>query len=323
MMVLAVTVATAENFHSPPNGITSDNQWTTNDGWQYGFLTETHATASHALQTGADGAFDYSVLFMIGDTDNTVKIGLTDSSSNVHMIEYRGGHIYLNGADKGAFSGVITDDHWAKISSSDGINWHFEVPGIASSDVPVSAVPTTATLDITQGNSDPATLSPIIRQVDFLSGAAANPTPDPTGTPTPDPTGTPTPNPTGDPTPAPVVTVPVIDLEQVQDFYNNAYKEMGSPYDTVTYNADGTYTIVKGYPTADNTKAAVPASYAVSGTVTAAADGKPISGASILFGDTVRKTDDFGKFRFDGVSKGSTDIAVSADGFASQSKTST
>ncbi len=51
--------------------------------------------------------------------------------------------------------------------------------------------------------------------------------------------------------------------------------------------------------------------------MTAAADGKPISGASVVLGDAIQKTDDFGKYRFDGVSKGTSDIAVSADGFAS------
>ncbi len=109
-------------------------------------------------------------------------------------------------------------------------------------------------------------------------------------------------------------------MAKIQDFYDNAYNQIYSPYDTITYNPDGTYTVTPGYPKAENGAAAIPASYAVSGTVTAAADGKPISGASVVLGDAIQKTDDIGQYRFDGVSKGASDIAISADGFASKTQ---
>ncbi len=101
-------------------------------------------------------------------------------------------------------------------------------------------------------------------------------------------------------------------MAQVQNYYDNIYPYLGSPYDTVTYNADGSYTIVKGYPTS--------ATHYVAGSVTSAADGSPIVGASVVLGNTLQKTDSLGKFKFEGIANGITDIAVSADGFAAKTQ---
>lgn len=312
-MAFAVTVASAQNFTSATGGITSANDWSTSGEWVAGAYTDTSAAATHALKTGASGAFDYKVKFKVGDVGNTIKIGLKAKNGNEYAIQLNGKTATFNGASLGTLSGAITDDYWAQIYSEDGNVWYAKVSGNTAS-ATVGSVPASATLALTC--IDPIKVSPIIYNVDFVSAeSAATPTPDPED-PSPTPTASPTPDPE-DPTPVPVPSAPVIDLEKVQDYYNNAYTKMYSPYDTVTYNPDGTYTVTPGYPKADGTAAPAAASYAVSGTVTAKADGKPISGAGVVLGSAFQKTDDFGKFRFDGVSKGSADLAVSADGFAS------
>jgi hypothetical protein len=334
-MVLAVTIASAQDFISNPGNINSANGWATTGVWQSdsgGSWTDYSVTASHQLTTGASGAFDYLVKFKIGDAANTVNIGLTAKNGNQYVIKYHDGSLWLNSDNLGAFSGVVTDDYNAHIYSDDGNVWTIEVGGNdlhVTTDRTVNSVPDSATLALTC--VDPTAVSPIIYYVNFLSaGDAATPTPTATPTVTPTPTATPTvtPTPTDEPevtpipteTPAGPITHVSYDPAVVQNFYNNAYNKIYSPYDIITYNPDGTYTVTPGYPTADGTVAAATATYAVSGTVTTAADGKPIGGASVVLGDAIQKTDDFGAFRFDGVNKGASDIAVSADGFASKTQ---
>ncbi|MGA9140600.1 MAG: carboxypeptidase-like regulatory domain-containing protein [Methanocella sp.] len=326
-MVLAVTIASAQDFESPGYGITDANGWNTGGtAWVEGAWTESHASATHVLETGASGAFSYSVLFRVGDAANSMNIGLGAGSSQ-YMIQINGNSVKFNGnpIGTGTLSGDLAiTDFWAKIISEDGITGTVNVGDLTTS-FSVSAPPNSAILDLTKADPDETVGSPTIHSVKFLSAETPTATPTVTPTPTEEPEVTPTPTeePEVTPTPTPTETpaAPVgsvsYDPAVVQDFYDNAYTKIYSPYDVVTYNPDGTYNVTPGYPTADSTGAAVPATYSVYGTVTAAADGKPISGASVVLGDAIQKTDDFGKYRFDGVSKGTSDIAVSADGFAS------
>jgi hypothetical protein len=102
-----------------------------------------------------------------------------------------------------------------------------------------------------------------------------------------------------------IVTVPeamdsTYDVSQVQNYYDNIYP--------LLYVQQANYGMTSA------------TSFKVSGTVTAAANGNPIEGASVLLGNTLQKTDSLGKFTFSNIGMGVTDIAVSASGFASQAK---
>ena len=103
-----------------------------------------------------------------------------------------------------------------------------------------------------------------------------------------------------------VKTMPAVtsgmDVGKVQDYYANIYP--------LLFGQQANYGMTS----------AAPATFKVTGAVTGAADGNPIAGASVLLGNKLQKTDSLGKFAFDGVANGATDIAVSADGFVSQTK---
>lgn len=321
-MVLAVTIASAQDFSSAPGNIDPSNGWVITSGtWIAGSYTETHAAATHTLKTGASGAFSYDVLFKAGNAANTLNIGLGTAGGNKNIV-ISGSSVSFEGTSLGTLPGDLEDaNYWAKISSTDGKVWTVTVDEM-SQDFNVNAVPNKAVLDITKGTSNEDDWGPVIYSVDFKSAETATPTPTITPTPTVTPTPTEEPEVTPTPTETPVTggSGASYDPEVVRDFYANAYTKIYSPYDIITYNPDGTYTVTPGYPKADGTVTTVPVTYAVSGTVTAAADGKPIEGASVVLGDAFQKTDNFGQYRFDGISKGSSDLAVSADGFASQTK---
>lgn len=326
-MVLAVTIASAQNF-SAAGDITPANGWVTTGAWENtkgdwsGSWTETSATAYHDLTTAASGVFELNVGFRIGEAANTVKIGLKNEAGKEYPVEVKGGYFYFNGDQLGPADAGPTATYKVKITSDDGKHWHVQTYG-GSVDVNAGSFPARVTLALSKADPALDKLAPVIFWVDFLSaGEAATPTPTPTATPTPTPgpTASPTPEPTASPSPAPATGHVSYDPAVVQEFYDNAYTKIYSPYDVVTYNPDGTYTVTPGYPKADGTAAVIPATFAVSGVVTAAADGKPIDGASVVLGSEFQKTDDFGQFRFDGVSKGASDIAVSADGFASKTQ---
>jgi hypothetical protein len=104
-----------------------------------------------------------------------------------------------------------------------------------------------------------------------------------------------------------VTTMPAVtsdmDVAQVQSYYDNIYP--------LLYGPQANFLSTSTAPT----------SFKVSGIVTGAADNSPIAGASIVLGDAKQTTDNLGAFKFDGITAGNVDIAVSADGFASQTVT--
>jgi hypothetical protein len=216
---------------------------------------------------------------------------------------YANGTVLLNGNNLSKVTLSPSTTYHAKISSQNGITCHIEICGVTR-DITFDEAPTQIFVELWNR----AGTAPAITSVNFVSSDA------PVATPTPTPTLTPTPTPEPEVTPAPTMdpSNPSYDPQQVQEFYANVYPQIGSPYDTVTYNADGTYAVTRGYPVSDK--------HDVSGTVTGAADGKPISGASIVLGNDIQKTDSAGKYKFEDVSDGATDIAVSALGFASKTQ---
>jgi hypothetical protein len=248
------------------------------------------------VATGASGQFDYLVTFKIVNKDNEVKIGLMAGGTE-HKIEYKkdangDGWFWFDGDKLYENKAVLTATHVARITSEDGKVWHVEMYGPVK-DYNINAVPTAITLGM---NDQAGPASPVIYIVSYESA------------------GEPAAEVTPTPTPAAQVSdgAPVYNPQQVQNFYDNIYPLIGSPYDTVTYNADGTYSVAKGYPTSST--------HYVAGTVTSAADGSPITGASVVLGNALQKTDSLGKFKFEGIANGVSDIAVSADGFAAKTQ---
>ncbi|OPY27959.1 MAG: hypothetical protein A4E28_01774 [Methanocella sp. PtaU1.Bin125] len=327
-ILLAVTIAQAQDFYAAGD-ITPANGWVTTGTWENsasptwsGSWTETAATASHDLTTAASGVFELNVGFRTGEAANTVKIALKNGAGKEYPVEYKNGYFWFNGAKLGVADAGATARYVVKITSDDGKLWHVQTYG-GSVDVNAGSAPTKVVVALTKADPAPAKLAPIIYWVDFIS-SGSNPTPTPTPTPAPSATPTPTPGPSATPIPSPTpvpVSGPIsYDPAVVQDFYDNAYTKIYSPYDIITYNPDGTYTVTPGYAKADGSVTPIQATYSVSGVVTAAADGKPIEGASVVLGSAFRKTDDFGQFRFDGTAKGSADLAVSADGYASKTQ---
>lgn len=296
-MILTVSVATARDF-SATGTINEAGGWTTTGEWQNdpdgddagSWTDELSATASHPVDTGASGEFDLSVSFRFGHASNTVKIGLMTAGGVEKAIEYRDGAFWFDGKKLTTNVGEPTTRHIARIYSTDGAVWHAAIFG-NEAEVSVGAVPAKITLALSCAN--PTYKSPLINWVSFVSPG----------------------EPAAPPASAPAAGVSEADAKRLQDFYTNVYPMFGSPYDTVSYNADGTYTITKGYPTRAKTTA-----YSVTGSVTSTADGSPIEGASVVLGDKQQKTDSAGKFGFENVASGTTDIAVSADGFASKTQ---
>jgi hypothetical protein len=287
-MVLSASVASATDF-TASGMINEANGWEINGVWlqniEDGTFSEGVATASHPVATGASGQFDYLATFKIADTTNYVKIGLI-AGGHEYKMEYKDGWFWFDGVKLNQNLAVPTATHTAHIFSSDGKVWEVSLFG-PTKYYDINAVPTDVTMALTDNAGD---RHPVIYTLNFDSPGE----------------------------PAVIVPAPAaadnsgIDVAQVQNFYDNIYPNLPSPYDTVTYNADGSYTIVKGYPTS--------ATHYVAGTVTSAADGSPIVEASVVLGDTLQKTDSLGKFRFEDIATGITDIAVSADGFAAQTQ---
>lgn len=290
MMALGVSVAIAANFSSS-GPYDSSNGWTASVNWNGNSPVGTAiAHAEHALTTASSGQFTCDVEFTIKDQANSVEVLLIGAKGTQTSLTYMNGYLMSN-ENYVSPGGMSIGTYHALFSSDDGLTWHVDIGGVGK-DLTINDVP--ASIYIAARNNASASNAPIVSSVTFVS-ADSTPAPEPTAQPA-----------------ASDNSAPAYDVAQVQNFYNNVYPKLGSPYDTVTYNADGSYNIVKGYPTS--------ATHYVAGTVTSAADGSPIAGASVVLGNTLQKTDSVGKFKFEDIANGITDIAVSADGFAGQSQ---
>lgn len=299
-MVLSASVASATDF-AASGAINIANGWTTTGDWQQkiedGTFTESEAWASHPVYTGASGAFDFIGKFRITDLRNEVKIGLI-AGDHEYAIEYKNNKFWFDGAVLGSYpSGLSpTSTLYPHIKSTDGKVWEVSIYSFKVN-VNVNDAPTAIVLG-GKDNTGSLKASPVF-YTPLVFESAGEPAAPPVEEPEEQPA-------TGG------SSSPVYNIAEVQDFYQNIYPLIGSPYDTVTYNADGTYSVTKGYPTSST--------YDVTGSVTSAADGSPISGASVVLGDAMQKTGNDGKFTFGDVSGGSADIAISADGFASKTE---
>ena len=313
-MVLLASVALAANFGgagaiNSANGWTPTGQWVNDNavGQSPASYTSSQGTVSATHPVDSENKkFNYTVRFEVRDWSNVVKVGLK-SGGTEYAIEYSGNSFKFNGAVIGSKTGSLTNSFVADIGTIDGKVWYGQVygNGISGSYVgsaTVNGAPTEASVLLTNNSK-----SPVIYGINFaLGGALVTDTPDNTTgnvTITPVPTSTEQPS-TGGNSGSPY------DLEQIQYYYDNIYPKIGSPDDQVIYNPNGTYTIIPAYQ----------ATHTVKGTVTSAADGSPISDASVLLGDELQKTDARGQFGFYNVPGGSLDIAVSADGFASKTQ---
>jgi hypothetical protein len=298
-MALIVSTAMATNY-STTGPIGSGADWSTSGNWNGNSPKPGtgDAYATHAVTIGPSKAFSLDVSFTIGNVANQMGAGILDAGGNrLVSLSYANGTVLLNGNNVSKVTLSPSTTYHAKISSQDGSLCHIDICGVTR-DITFSGAPTQILVELWNR----AGTAPAITSVDFVSSD------DPVSTPTP-PTPVPSENPVVTPAPA---SVSYEDQQRIQDFYANVYPLIGSPYDTVTYNADGTYATTKGYPVSDK--------HDVSGTVTGAADGKPIAGASVVLGNVMQKTDSAGKYLFEDVSNGASDIAVSALGFASKTQ---
>jgi hypothetical protein len=292
MMVLMMPLAAAQNFSS--NGpFNAANGWEYSTNWAGNSPTGGNlAYASHVLTTAPSGKFSADVSFTINGVHNMVDVVIISAHGTQTNLEFYNSKFVCN---RNYVSGEIANPvgtYHAKFSSNDGHVWHLEIAGITR-DVTMNDVPAAICLSA-QNNRSATEAAPKINSVSFVSDDTVVPTPVPT------------------PAPAAVDNGPEYNPQDVQNFFDNTYSKIGSPYDTVSYNPDGTYTITKVYPTSST--------HAVAGAVTGAADGKPIAGASVVLGDAMQKTDSLGNFKFEGIANGAADIAVSADGFASKTQ---
>jgi hypothetical protein len=257
------------------------------------------------LKTAPSGRFTCDVEFTINNQQNAVWVLLISADGTQTQLGYWYGH-YIRNHQYLTTGHMPIGTYHARFSSTDGKTWHTDIGGMAQ-DLVVNDVP--VSIYIAARNNGSATSPPTVKSVTFVSTDSL---PTPTPTPTATPTATPTPTPTPTPAPSSNLPDPGLDPKEIQNFYDNVYPLIGSPYDTVTYNPDGSYKLTPGYPTSST--------YLVEGTVTSAADGSPIEGASVLLGDSLQKTDSAGMFSFSGIASGVADIAVSADGFAAKTQ---
>lgn len=293
-MVLSASVATARDFAATgfideANGWDTDGEWI-NQAKENGELacafTESAATASHPVATGASGQFDYMVSFRITDASNEVKIGLL-AGGHDYAIEYKNGKFWFDGAVIGTNSATATATHYAHIWSEDGNLWHAKIYGYQT-DVAVNATPTAVILGL-KDNSVNSLKSPVIFTLNYESpGEPAVPPANEPATPA-----------------AAAAGAPPVSVAEIQDFYDNIYPTLYGPQANFGLTA---------------TPASITTGFTVSGSVTSAADGSPIADASVTLGDKLQKTDGLGKFKFEGIANGNADVAVSADGFASQTR---
>lgn len=142
------------------------------------------------------------------------------------------------------------------------------------------------------------------------------------------------PTPTPSATSQPVVTPPstAINAVEAHNFFANDYPKIYSPDSTVVYDGKGGYTVsdprrnttASPAATAAAAATATPApaqtTYTIYGQVTGASDGKPISGASVVIGSNLQKTNGNGEYTFADLKAGKYDLAVSADGFAAKTQ---
>jgi len=307
LMALSVAVAVAQNF-SDSGPFTEPNGWAISENWNGNSPpdgTDT-ATATHPVVTGPSGAFTCDVSLTINDLSNVVEASLVANTGAEIRLEYTNYYYSINGVYVGDSLSTPPGTVTASFSSTDGINWHVAIAGNAQ-DIAVNGVPTTVSVAAQTGGV--GVTPPVVNSVNFVSDDT--PAPTPTASPTVTPTPAPQPEPNAGPSDA--------QLQQIRDFYANIYPELShNPNDIVTYeNGHWVYTPV-------NTAAATPTPaplYAISGAVTAAADGKPISGASVVIGSSLQKTNEAGQFKVGDLAAGSYNVAVSADGFAAQTKT--
>ncbi|HEY3273589.1 MAG TPA: carboxypeptidase regulatory-like domain-containing protein, partial [Methanocella sp.] len=208
-------------------------------------------------------------------------------------IEYKNNKFWFNNVAMGSFPGGLaaTSTFYPHIYSTDGITWHAAIYTYTA-DVAVTAPPTELTLGLKDNTGSLAASPVFFIPLVFESAGESAPVIDPTPTPTPEV--------------LPVSTEPVYDVQQVQDYYNNIYPLLYGPQ--ANYGMTG------------NATPAAATSFKVSGAVTSAADGSPIAGASVVLGEAKQTTDSLGAFKFEGITTGNNDIAVSADGFASKTQ---
>jgi hypothetical protein len=296
LLVMTMALLVSSAMATKPIPIGGVPGWITSGNWN-GNSPEAGtggAYASHPVTIGPSGAFSYDVSFTIGNVANEMGAGIKDAGGNaIIRLSYANGMVLLNGNNISRFTPDPSTTYHAIISTEDGSLYHIDICGI-SRGLTFEGAPAQMFLELlTKAGAAPA-----ITSVSF-------------DVPTPTLTPTLTPSDVPDVTPAPE-SGPIYDPQQVQNFYANIYPQIGSPYDTVTYNPDGTYNVTKGYPVSEF--------HDVSGIVTGAADGKPIAGASVVLGNAMQKTDSTGKYLFESIPTGIDDIAVSADGFASKTQ---
>lgn len=278
-MALTVSVASATDY-TGTGAISDENGWSpTGTGtWvnsiDMGLTTASSASASHDVATGASGEFHYDVAVKLYDASNGVLVGLKTIGKVEHTLEFRGGHVWVDGtSDAGPITISAGDDTHIKFDSTDGLTWHYDID-MYQGDISAGDIPGTIEIGLT---NNAGASGPVIYSVSFSSPGA----------------------PAIDLLPK----VSTNDSQMLQNFYSNIYPKLMDP---------GANT---GLTPSDPTK------HIATVTVTDAANGKPIAGASVELGDMLKKTDSDGVYKFKSVAEGSADIAVSADGYASKTQT--